>query len=59
MMPAGADTVGLSGVFAERCPAGGGVKMPGFGDAATTFGLDLLSPGDAQAFAGAAAGGEF
>ena len=59
MMPVGADTVGLSGVFAWRGPADGGVKVPGFGYAATAFGFDPLSPGDAQPIAGTAAGGEF
>ena len=58
-MPVGPDTVGLLGVFAGRGPADGGVEVPGFGDAATAFGFDLLSPGDAQPVAGAAAGGEF
>ena len=59
MMPVGPDTVGLLGVFAGRGPADGWVEVPGFGDAATAFGFDLLSPGDAQPVAGAAAGGEF
>src|SRR3974377_1142171 len=57
MMPVGTDTVGLSGVFAWGGPAGGGVEMPGFGDAATAFGFDLLGPGDAQPVSGARAGG--
>jgi hypothetical protein len=57
-MPVGPDTVGLLGVFAGRGPADGGVEVSGFGDAATAFGFDLLSPGDAQPI-GAAAGGEF
>ena len=48
MMPVGTDTVGLSGVFAGRVPAGCGVEVPGFGDAATAFGFGLLGPGDAQ-----------
>ena len=58
MMPVGPDTVGLLGVFAWRGPADGGVEVSGFGDAATAFGFDLLSPGDADPVAGAAAGGE-
>jgi len=58
-MPVGTDTAGLSDVFAWRGPAGDGVEVPGFGEAATTSGFDLLSPGNAEPVAGAAAGGEF